>query len=235
MLSWLPPTQRMAISSKFKKLIESKSSTNQTPGQQIPNNQRNKPITAPTNKQPTARAQTPSSQSSHDDPLPPSLSDEFYEELQGLHIPLLYIDAQNSMFVHASSNDIYFLVDTGAERSIIPKDEYDVPSTFDVQMTAANGSLVTTYGNCKKAITLGKNRIFEWVFIIADVTQPMLGTDFLKHYNLLIVLRKKKLIDGSQRIQTNSINEPYASLLNRFPNVTSSNHQVIPNTDTVHF
>jgi hypothetical protein len=34
-------------------------------------------------------------------------------------------------------------------------------------------------------------RDFTWRFIIADVTQPIIGADFLSHYGLFVNLRKK--------------------------------------------
>ncbi|GFU72432.1 retrovirus-related Pol polyprotein from transposon opus, partial [Trichonephila clavipes] len=38
-------------------------------------------------------------------------------------------------------------------------------------------------------------RPFIWTFIIADVSSPIIGADFLKHFNLLIDLKKKSLMD----------------------------------------
>jgi len=38
-------------------------------------------------------------------------------------------------------------------------------------------------------------RAFPWRFIIADVGQPIIGSDFLAHYDLLPDMKKGKLID----------------------------------------
>ncbi|GFV55514.1 transposon Ty3-I Gag-Pol polyprotein [Trichonephila clavipes] len=44
----------------------------------------------------------------------------------------------------------------------------------------------------KKNLNLGLRRpFFIWTFIIADVSSPIIGADFLKHFNLLIDLKKK--------------------------------------------
>ncbi|GFU83139.1 hypothetical protein TNCV_3737501 [Trichonephila clavipes] len=50
----------------------------------------------------------------------------------------------------------------------------------------------TTYGMVRKELNLGLRRPFIWTFIIADVSSPIIGADFLKHFNLLIDLKKKK-------------------------------------------
>ncbi len=42
---------------------------------------------------------------------------------------------------------------------------------------------------------LGLRRKFQWVFVEAAVQQPILGADFLKHFNLLVDLKHKQLID----------------------------------------
>ncbi|GFV19246.1 transposon Tf2-6 polyprotein [Trichonephila clavipes] len=49
----------------------------------------------------------------------------------------------------------------------------------------------TTYGMVRKELNLGLRRPFIWTFIIADVSSPIIGADFLKHFNLLIDLKKK--------------------------------------------
>ncbi|GFW01387.1 retrovirus-related Pol polyprotein from transposon 412 [Trichonephila clavipes] len=48
-----------------------------------------------------------------------------------------------------------------------------------------------TYGMVRKELNLGLRRPFIWTFIIADVSSPIIGADFLKHFNLLIDLKKK--------------------------------------------
>ncbi|GFT28690.1 retrovirus-related Pol polyprotein from transposon opus [Trichonephila clavipes] len=47
----------------------------------------------------------------------------------------------------------------------------------------------------RKELNLGLRRPIIWTFIIADVSSPIIGADFLKHFNLLIDLKKKRLMD----------------------------------------
>ncbi|GFV58195.1 retrovirus-related Pol polyprotein from transposon 297 [Trichonephila clavipes] len=56
---------------------------------------------------------------------------------------------------------------------------------------AANNTKIPAYGMVRKELNLGLRRPFIWTFIIADVSSPIIGADFLKHFNLLIDLKKK--------------------------------------------
>ena len=38
-------------------------------------------------------------------------------------------------------------------------------------------------------------REFPWRFVFEDVTGPIIGSDFLSFYNLLVVVRHRRLID----------------------------------------
>ncbi|GFV87363.1 hypothetical protein TNCV_4033351 [Trichonephila clavipes] len=57
---------------------------------------------------------------------------------------------------------------------------------------AANNPKIPAYGMVRKELNLGLRRPFIWTFIIADVSSPIIGADFLRHFNLLIDLKKKK-------------------------------------------
>jgi hypothetical protein len=37
---------------------------------------------------------------------------------------------------------------------------------------------------------------FTWRFVVADVTQPLIGADFLSHFGLLVDCRNNRLLDG---------------------------------------
>ncbi|GFT52405.1 transposon Ty3-G Gag-Pol polyprotein [Trichonephila clavipes] len=60
---------------------------------------------------------------------------------------------------------------------------------------AANNTKIPAYGMVRKELNLGLRRPFIWTFIIADVSSPIIDADFLKHFNLLIDLKKKRLVD----------------------------------------
>ena len=80
-----------------------------------------------------------------------------------------------------------FLVDTGASFSILPPPrakDIDKPPAFD--LFAANGTLIATYGTERIVLDFGSHRKFPWIFVVAEVTQPILGYDFLSYYNLTV-------------------------------------------------
>lgn len=102
------------------------------------------------------------------------------------------------------------------------------------QLRAANGSLIETYGFITLSLNLGLRRDFNWKFIIAGVTKPMIGADFLSHLNLLVDLKNKQLRDGTTGLnsQVHWIREDanciklvegetkYHELLRKYPAIT---------------
>ena len=85
---------------------------------------------------------------------------------------------------------------TGAAVSVLPKSCANRTSDADcLPLVAANNSTINTYGNSKRVVDVGLKREYPWTFIVADVKQPIIGTDFLIHYNLLVDLRSRCLRD----------------------------------------
>ena len=75
-----------------------------------------------------------------------------------------------------------FLVDTGAEVSVIPPSPADsVRQQGGLVLWAANGTIINTIGTCSHTLDLGLQHQFPfpWVFIAAAVKWPILGMDFL--------------------------------------------------------
>lgn len=52
---------------------------------------------------------------------------------------------------------------------------------MELQLYAANRTSIKTYGTQLYHMDLGLRRIFTWPFIIADVSQAIIGADFLYH------------------------------------------------------
>ena len=96
-----------------------------------------------------------------------------------------------------------FLVDTGAEISVIPSNKSDRHRrslTFTLQ--AANGTQIHTYGQRSLTLNLNLRRPYRWIFTVADVKQPILGADFLQHHGLLVDIRHKTIIDSNTNLRT---------------------------------
>ena len=89
-----------------------------------------------------------------------------------------------------------YLIARGAAVSVLPKSCANGISDADsLPLVAANNSTIHTYGNCKRVVDVGLKREYPWTFIVADVQQPIIGADFLIHYNLLVDLRSRCLRD----------------------------------------
>ena len=71
-----------------------------------------------------------------------------------------------------------YLIQKRAQVSIIPPSakEWISPSTLTLQ--AVNNTSIHTYGSCSLTLNLGMQRTFQWVFVVADVTNAILGADF---------------------------------------------------------
>jgi len=67
---------------------------------------------------------------------------------------------------------------------------------------AANGSMIRTYGLVNIQPNLGLRRAFPWQFVIADVTQPIIGSDFFGYYHLLPDVKEERLLDVKTGLAT---------------------------------
>ena len=108
-------------------------------------------------------------------------------------------------------------------------------------MSAANGQPISCSGEALIQIHMpGLRRTFWWTVVIADVINPILGADFLKHYDLLVDCKNERLIDGTtnrtlkcqsikadlEQIQVNRINnipEVAQALLDKYQAIISPN------------
>uniref|UniRef100_A0A1X7UWY9 RNA-directed DNA polymerase n=1 Tax=Amphimedon queenslandica TaxID=400682 RepID=A0A1X7UWY9_AMPQE len=90
---------------------------------------------------------------------------------------------------------LHFLIDTGAEVSILPLASHTKRCRLERTLQAANGAAIATYGTQSLTLNLGLCRTFRLVFLVAVVTTPIIGADFLRHFDLLVDMRRHKLID----------------------------------------
>ncbi|XP_076764833.1 uncharacterized protein LOC143431780 [Xylocopa sonorina] len=127
------------------------------------------------------------------------------------------------------------LIDTGSDPCVYPRARVKdrVEKTL-YELYAANSSVISTYGVRTFNLDLGLRRAFAWKFIVADVTRPIIGADFLTHYGLLIDLRNRRLLDqttplsaggrviadNTQSMKTIIGNSPYDLLLAEYAMIT---------------
>ena len=107
-------------------------------------------------------------------------------------------------FITDKTTGMRFLIDTGAEVSVLPPSKNErrlTPNKFKLQ--AVNQSYINTYGERSMTLNLGLRRVCRWVFIVADVPTPILGIDFLTHFGLLVDVKRHKLIDATTNLTVN--------------------------------
>ncbi|XP_034945575.1 uncharacterized protein [Chelonus insularis] len=111
--------------------------------------------------------------------------------------------AEPRLHIFDKSTKLTFLIDSGAVVSIIPAEYFrGGRSQAHFTLYAANSSQISTYGTKTLEPNFNLRRPFPWAFIIADVDTPIVGADFLAHYDLLIDLKNKQLIDSTTSLST---------------------------------
>lgn len=107
------------------------------------------------------------------------------------------------LFVIDKRTQVTFLIDTGSDVCVFPRSilkERRDKTNFD--LSAANGSVISTYGYKNLLLNIGLRRDFPWRFIVADVTRAIIGVDFLSYYNLIVDIRNQRLVDGHTMLAT---------------------------------
>ena len=138
------------------------------------------------------------------------------------------------LHVFDNNSNRYFLVDTGSALSIIPPTRSDRTRQGNQQLVAANGTPIKSYGTRRLELMLGR-QVYTWNFIVADVTQPIIGGDFLRSHSLLVDLARERVIRSdnykvitgtasprtSPKIASLSVKDSFASLLHSRPALTT--------------
>lgn len=159
------------------------------------------------------------------------------------------------LFIMDSDLKESFLVDTGSDVCVYPISSLrEQRCKTDYQLSAANGSVIDTYGTVLLKLKLGLRRDFPWRFIVANVTKPIIGVDFLSHYQLIVDVSNRRLVDGltnistvasicnmsvcplisSVKVQTGG-NSKYQAILSEFPEITRpAGTLVVVKHNTVH-
>ena len=142
-------------------------------------------------------------------------------------------------YVQDRSTSLRFLVDTGAQVSIVPPTRVERSTQLgNYCLKAINGSEIPTFGQRSLTLDIGLRRTFRWVFVIADISQPILGADFLYHFGLLVDIRNSTLSDSNTKLMVQGVvcpdhsstgitrcpnnSDPYSKLLAEFPSVTQA-------------
>jgi len=99
---------------------------------------------------------------------------------------------------------ISFFVDTRADLCIYPLSRLrEIRTQTSYESFAANDTTVHTYGCITLRLDFGLRRELSWRFVVAYVTGPIIGSDFLYFYNLLVDIRHRRLIDNITNLTVN--------------------------------
>lgn len=97
---------------------------------------------------------------------------------------------------------VRFVVDTGAERSLLPLDlaPRQLLAPTQVRLRSVDGREFRTLGQCSLSLAVPElRRLFCANFIVAD-TPPILGADFLAKFGLLIDMRNRRVHDPTTEL-----------------------------------
>lgn len=144
------------------------------------------------------------------------------------------------LFLFERSTKVKFLVDSGAVISCFPLKLTNRKVPHDLTLFAANGSVIKTYGYIRLKLDFGLRRSFAWNLVVADITTPILGADFLQNFDLLVDIKNKCIIDNEtffktrgsvdsgpiSRLSLVSGNSPYDCIISKYPRVLGSNSDV---------
>jgi hypothetical protein len=142
---------------------------------------------------------------------------------------------KNGHLVTDRTSKWWFLVTTGSDLCVYPRrliPQHRECVNYD--LCAANGTSIHTYGWLPLSLNLGLCRDFTWRFVVADITQPLIGVDFLSHFGLLVDCRNNRLLDRvtsssspaqpdnslTPSVKTISTGTLVDSLLAEFPDLT---------------
>ncbi|KAF7268898.1 hypothetical protein GWI33_018000 [Rhynchophorus ferrugineus] len=77
-------------------------------------------------------------------------------------------------------------------------------------------------------LNLGLRLDFPWSFVIADVSRPIIGVDFIVHYDFLVDLQNRKLLDRNTRMSVNERHPQYENIASiKLINNSSRYHDIL--------
>ena len=109
--------------------------------------------------------------------------------------------SSNRLHVRDKNSGRLFLVDTGADLSLVPKPSDSRLKPQDLKLFAANDTQVSTFGTTRLILDLGLRRPIVWNFVIANVPYPIIGADLLYNFGITVDLKRQVLIDSITGLQ----------------------------------
>ena len=126
---------------------------------------------------------------------------------------------------------LLFLLDSGAKISLVkPLPHEHRNQQASNPLVTVDGAPIATFGFRTMYISFHKVTTFRWIFVIADVSNNIIGADFLKHFASMKLVRAG--CNSRWELQTKSIalisapktflpSDKYLKLLASFPDLTT--------------
>jgi cleavage and polyadenylation specificity factor subunit 1 len=139
-------------------------------------------------------------------------------------------NTKQRLYVTDNTTCCTYLIDSGATVSCLPATNRDKLNAQTTSLSAINTSGIRTWGTRTVGLTFN-NRRFQQEFQICEVSEPLLGADFLAHHEMAIDFKTKRLLsfDGhaischaSSKGNHNTVmgmhkDNPFDNLLAEFP------------------
>ena len=89
--------------------------------------------------------------------------------LRGRHVVATDVAGKRShlFFLQDPESGVRYLVDTGAEVSVLPPDSTDLASPPIGTLRAANDNPIRVFGRRSRTLNIGLRRQFRWIFLVA--------------------------------------------------------------------
>ena len=112
--------------------------------------------------------------------------------------PLIAFIVADSLTFHDTTSNCSFLVDTGAEVSILhATTDERLKQPMLRELLAANGSTIKCYGEQTLHIHVS-TCTYLWKFLVAVVKRALLGADFMTHSSLLVDVQNRLLVHPTE-------------------------------------
>lgn len=109
-----------------------------------------------------------------------------------------------------------FLVDTEVALSLLPPSKQPLPHLRPsvVKLRNASAEFIHCYSESSLPVSFPSLRqFFLWTFIVAEITRPFLGINFLKHHSLVIDFGKNIIIDANTKVSASLTHDTTVSFI----------------------
>ena len=115
-----------------------------------------------------------------------------------MHVATADLRTSSRLLTIVDPDELRYLIDAGADISVLPLSAEDRQNASVGILQAANGSSIHTFGERSVQVVFGLAKAFTWTVTIAEVS-PIIGADFLRYFGLLVYVERKRLMNISHR------------------------------------